>query len=1831
MSTISIKSKLAILIVCALAIAQAATLMALAFDGSTPSGTVITNRAEATYQDDDGSSYDAVSETVTVTVLAVSSITVTPDETQPSATVIPRDRVTRLFQICNSGNIADSYTVTQAAVNSPASLAGLYFDNDGSGTVTGADVAIVLKTTISNALASGRCLGVLAIVDVNDSPVNSNITIDLTARSTANGTTNGIVEDNGKIINTVAAETHLTSPDGSGVPTKTVNGSGQTVVSPGVPFTYEIAFRNSGDVDARDVVMNDDLPAQIDYVPGSLVMDNRALTDEADGDEGTVQGRRITVQLARVTPAQVVHVSFRARLATIPPGGVGIINIANFTGSNIPPVNSTTAVVLVDPFGTVFAGRGGASTPIPGAQVTMLVDQDGNPLGIPPGVGFPPNLQNENPFFSDGAGHFSFALLPEQLGTSTTPVRYFLRVTATGYTSRMLEITIQPATAGLFELHVHALDAQPLAIAGGFELVNDDVIIDDMASVALNVPMFEPHGLSIIKSADRQRVEIGDAVTYRVEIQNPTAAAVTNVIVRDRLPVSFHYVSGTGRLTVGSTADIAIEPQSVGEELAFQIGDIPAGATARLLYRVRIGANASDGDQDNLAVASGDFPNGQHDQTAPARATVTVGGGVFSTRQIIVGRVFVDTNRDGMFDAADRPMPGARLFLTNGQSVVTDSAGLYNFPSLGEGPQVISLDPISIPPGYALTDGGTLAGRSWTRLLRTPVGGGALLRQNFAFITTEDSRHNIQPRTTGDQAAPSVPASDTAQLAAGSYEVAATESIEPVAPGEVRFVSPNANSVVMAVAMEVDVRVALNWKTKVDVNGKMISEQSIGTSRLDRKNNVSTFSYVGIDVRPGPNRVRATAISPEGTPGRSIEMVVLGRGPARRLEIAADKAEVQANGRDAAILRVRALDQWGNPALGDQVALQTSAGELQLIGSEARQSERAQSNNRGSVTIPLVNGEAVVRLVAAGAPGQAHLHAQLGETEAESFVRITPESRPGILVGMAELTLGQSPEISLRGEQDRYRARASFFFSGRIWKNNLLTLAYDTERPINRTAGRDRLFQLDPLERVYPLFGDSSTRYEAAASNSKLYARIDHNRSFAAFGDFEADLQDAALIGYSRKLTGVKLHLENSEGSFVTFSGARPDTSFARDVFPAGGLGLLRLSHREILPGSETIVLEVRDRRNPEVIISRETLARGVDYNLNPLTGELFLLRYISTFDFGFNLAQLVVTYEHRADSLSSGVYTARAKKNFARFGLRLGFAGVVQRQEDTRSFVLGGIDGEKILPRRGLLRFAIARSHGEFAGSGNAIDSNNNEHNGGAYQLELNQPIGSHEGVVRARYSFASPDFFNPFGASVTPGSRRGEVSFEFKPRADAMLHFGLSDERNHTASVNNSRFTMSAAWDQTFKDRVRLHFGYDHRSFSDEVAGTQTDSNLVTLGADVKVTSKLQLGIRREQNLGDADPTYPNQTTLAATYQVDQRTKVFMTQRLASAAIIPIADFANSTGGFASTGSRHETAVGIETRFGKYTAMTGRYQIENGSNGADTFAVIGLQNRLPINKKLSLELGLEHGFHLAGVSQSFNGATVGFGWQPNDNFRAFGRYEFRDRAGTGQLISLGAAGRIREGVTVLSRLQIARTGFDGRRGESMEGMAALAIRPLTSDRAGLLFSFNHRSTTQAAGGSSPISNRDRIDSLSTDGYYQATKRLELYGRVALRLSANGQASLPFVSTISYLTQARAQYRLTRRIDWANEMRMIIQPSSHTQRSVFGTEIGYWVMPDLRVGGGYNFTVAGEPADSRGVPVHRGFYFTVSSKLSRLFDLFGTPKTGLAGSDDNASAGGKR
>jgi len=63
------------------------------------------------------------------------------------ADVPPHDQVTRLFRVCNTGNNADTFSITRFDLTAPATLSALYFDNDASATVNNASGVITGQFT----------------------------------------------------------------------------------------------------------------------------------------------------------------------------------------------------------------------------------------------------------------------------------------------------------------------------------------------------------------------------------------------------------------------------------------------------------------------------------------------------------------------------------------------------------------------------------------------------------------------------------------------------------------------------------------------------------------------------------------------------------------------------------------------------------------------------------------------------------------------------------------------------------------------------------------------------------------------------------------------------------------------------------------------------------------------------------------------------------------------------------------------------------------------------------------------------------------------------------------------------------------------------------------------------------------------------------------------------------------------------------------------------------------------------------------------------------------------------------------------------------------------------------------------------------------------------------------------------------------------------------------------------------------------------------------------------------------------------------------------------
>jgi len=146
---------------------------------------------------------------------------------------------------------------------------------------------------------------------------------------------------------------------------------------------------------------------------------------------------------------------------------------------------------------------------------------------------------------------------------------------------------------------------------------------------------------------------------------------------------------------------------------------------------------------------------------------------------------------------------------------------------------------------------------------------------------------------------------------------------------------------------------------------------------------------------------------------------------------------------------------------------------------------------------------------------------------------------------------------------------------------------------------------------------------------------------------------------------------------------------------------LIQLSHINILPGSESGVLETRDVHNPEIILSSEQLVRSVDYDINPYTGGIFFLRTLNAYDQALNLMQVVFTYEYQSTSGVSSVYGIRTQARIDSWGLKLGLGLTNQRDPVAGNYYLGNVTLQQKLPNKGRLSIEVPVSHGSALSAG--------------------------------------------------------------------------------------------------------------------------------------------------------------------------------------------------------------------------------------------------------------------------------------------------------------------------------------------------------------------------------------------------------------------------------------------------------------------------------------------------------------------------------------------------
>jgi len=808
------------------------------------------------------------------------------------------------------------------------------------------------------------------------------------------------------------------------------------------------------------------------------------------------------------------------------------------------PINASFQ--LIDPRGTVFDSA--TNAPLDGMTVSLLTAPGGSCSGTLASVLAEDDngklVPSPNPFRSANGGRFEFPLVPAG--------SYCLQVQSTPeYTFP----SVQPLSglpAGRI-LATGSLGA-PFPVGPGPEPVVLDLPIDPTVA--------QPPTLFVAKKPSRTVVLVGEQLDFTVTVRNVGEAPVKAIQLRDAMSAGLSFVPGTVRVNGVPAAEAA----SGARLTRVALPDLEPGQTHTVTYRAAVTPSAGD-DVRNAAFAAG---RGGRSNTAEVKVQVRRG---FETdnKGVLTGTVYLACGRDG----AAAGMPGVRLLLEDGTSVITDKRGRFSRYGLRPGTHALKLDAASLPDGVRLAAGARALDfvdlkdgelfkrdialecspaaqaaaqarartapdeevfrtldRNFTATVAAPVLAGVVGPMTSSGIVAPAAAAAAQLRgvapasppasaTAPAAAAPATapPAPSAAAPAGGAKASALEAALLAAADNKAAILNLAEGQVLPTAITSIQVKAPAESRLELSVNGELVPATRIGQRSLYPEKAMMGVEFVAVQLKPGPNEIKLLQKDQFGNRRGTAQVSVIAPGELAQIGFSPVGEGFYAGDAGQVLVRIRLLDAAGVPVTARlPVTLTTEVGQWLVPGTLEAD---------GAVRVFVEGGEAQVALTQPAQATRVNVTAASGSVVQRQTLDFVPRARPFIAAGVAEgvvrLRSGQAmqvaPTTSLDAFSRELQGVAHDFGRGQVGARAALYLKGKVRGDYLLTLAydsdkqtRERLFRDISPDEFYPVYGDDSTRAFDAQSTSKLYVRVEKGHSWVLVGDFGTEFAAASGV-----------------------------------------------------------------------------------------------------------------------------------------------------------------------------------------------------------------------------------------------------------------------------------------------------------------------------------------------------------------------------------------------------------------------------------------------------------------------------------------------------------------------------------------------------------------------------------------------------------------------------------------------------------------------------------------------------------------------------------------------
>ena len=872
-------------------------------------------------------------------------------------------------------------------------------------------------------------------------------------------------------------------------------------------------------------------------------------------------------------------------------------------------------------------------------------------------------------------------------------------------------------------------------------------------------------------------------------------------------------------------------------------------------------------------------------------------------------------------------------------------------------------------------------------------------------------------------------------------------------------------------------------------------------------------------------------------------------------------------------------------------------------------------------------------------------------------------------IGLADVTIAQnkvSGSTAALSVDPRYAddiisdGRLAFYAKGKFAGRYLVTAQADTtERDLEhlfdgfgRADPQDIFRRLDP-DLYYPVYGDDSTTWRDVDTMGRFYLRVDWDKNQALWGNYATGITGTEYGQYVRSLYGAALdwrsNASNAWGEARTALRAfasEAQTAPGHSEFIGTGGSLYYLRHTDVLPGSEQVVLEVRDPTTGRTE-SRVVLERGADYEIDEMQGRILLTRPLAqvtlqnmpsltrTNPLDGLEQRLIVDYEWVPSGFDADEVTAGVRARHW-FGDVLG-VGITHVQENRAGldYQLSGADLTLQAGRGTYLKAEVSRTEATAAP---VFFSDN----GGLSFTRLNSD-GAREGEARAvegrlnlrelgwtERDWSAAAWWRDVDAGYSTGrqdmgARIREVGAEVLGQVNSSLGLYLRATRADRDADSLRQAQLSAEW--RINDASTL--GAELRRLDERRAGQgAATGTLAALKYQQRIGSNLELYATGQLTVDDDGGAYADNNALILGGK-------YLFGNL------------SSIGGEVSTGDRGQAVtLNGEYRLAPDHSVYGSYTWSTDSTAYDPLFNPRQQNGWTVGQRWRLsnqtslynesqylknpaEVGLAHTFGMDFIPAL--GWNLGFALQHGEleplsgglvKRRAVSLNGGRTSATTDWNSKLewrrDTGGERRQQWVSSNRLLhrfndswriAARFNYSHTQDEInpladaqfIEGNVGFAWRPWDSTRWAVFGRYTYLYDLSSLGQISEVSYDQRSQVLSLEGIYKLDQHWEFAAKAARREGQVrfGRGSGPWFDSATTFAAAQVRYDLRQQWHALAEYRLL-DVDNGGRRSGFLVGLDRDINRNLRIGVGYNFTDFSDDLTDFDYD-HRGFFLNLT------------------------------